>query len=94
MSDDTEASGAQRDDQPGEETGLVTGQDAQAPSDVAGGTAGADGRADSAFVVLKERSETSLKTFILTFAVVNLILVVRVQQPVVRLGRYLLTARL
>ena len=91
MPGDTEASGAQRGDRPDEKTGLVAGQDAEAPSDGAGGTTGSErGAGGSAFVVLKKRSEKSLERFIITSAVVNLILVVRVQQPVVRLGRYLL----
>ena len=79
MPTDTEASGAQRDDLADEKTELVP--DAEAPSDGSGETTVEDGSADSAFVVLKKRSETSLKRFIITFAVVNLILAVRVQQP-------------
>ena len=81
MSDDAGASGAQRGD---EEKGLMD-QGSEASSDGAGATT-KDGSADSAFVVLKKRSEKSLERFIITFAVVNPILAVRVQQPVVRVS--------
>ena len=90
MPTDTEASGAQRDDLADEETELVP--DAEAPSDGSGETTAEDGSADSAFVVLKERSEKSLERFIITFAVVNLILAVRPAARRARLGRSVLTA--
>ena len=79
MSDDAGALGAQRDDLPDEETGLVPGQDAQAPSDDGGGTTGGGerGAGGSAFTAVKESSEKSFKRFTLIFAVSHLILAVR-----------------
>ena len=56
---------------------LVPEQDAQAPSDDGAAGATEDGSADSAFVVLKKRSEKSFKRFTLIFAVSHLILAVR-----------------